>query len=1338
MAGAYIGSVGPYVEEEEEFADYCARLELFMVANAISEEVKVPTFLTVVGPKLYKLIQNLLSPTKPKDAKYQDIIDTLKNHYKPKVITIFERYKFYNRKQEVGESVSQFVAGIREAASTCDFKTNLNEMLRDRLVVGIRDEATQRALLTEVNLTLNKAIEVANAREAAAKDVKEMGKGSGSINLVSRKNFSTKPKPNFHPVKSNNQNKNSAPKNPCNGCGGRHWKRDCPFKDAECHKCNQKGHIKKVCYTNNNNKSKFATKNNPTNNIAPDYESEYAKVDEYDNYIYTNSCNTKPTQPILVPVEVDRVKLDMELDTGATRSLISMDTYKKLWPDNTKRPKLDPCDDILRVYGGSFLPIAGQINVNFKHITSDIEKKAILIVVNRSGPSLLGRDILKQFQLLGIPINAVSIPDSKLAEDIKSEFPSLFSNQLGCYKGKKFSVQVDESVKPVYCKPRMIPYALRTKVEKELERLQQEGVISPVTHSSWAAPIVPVLKADNSIRICGDYRLTANKVALTDCYPIPKIDSLFTCLAGGKYFSKLDMSQAYAQLELDEKSKAYTVINTSKGLFKYNRLCFGISSAPGIFQRAMEDLLNGIPGVLCYLDDILVCGSTESEHLERLKLVLAKIQDAGLCLRLDKCSFRVKQVSYLGYVIDAFGIHPAKDKVKAIVEAPIPKDKKQLQSYLGIFNFYRRFIPNCSTMLEPLNILLRDGVEWKWTEEQNEAFKTSKTSLLNSSALVHFDTQLPITIISDSSAYGVGAVLCHSVSGQERPVTFASRTLNKAERNYSQLEKEALAIVFALKKFHNYVWGQPSIKVVTDHKPLLGLFSPDKPIPAMASGRIQRWALMLQAYNLSFVHRSGALLGTADALSRLPLPVTEESVPIPSEWTNLINFLDYAPITAAEIKNASRNDTILSKVMKYCEIGWPQSINESQSEIMPYFRRKDELSVEGGCLLWGCRVVIPTKYQSTMIAELHGGHVGVARMKELARSYIWWPKIDSHLEDTVRQCNECLQNSRAPSRAELHPWEWPSQPWHRLHLDYAGPIDNKYYLVLVDAYSKWVEIFQTNGPNSKETIKHLKHCFCTMGLPVTIVSDNGPCFTSSEFKDFLANNGIRQVTSAPYKPSTNGLAERMVQTFKTMLKKSNEPISQSLDKFLFKYRVTPHSTTGVSPAELLFKRKLRCRLNLLNPYECVGNKVSKQQEAQKRNYSTCPRNFNAEPKSNVVVRNYGLGSKWIPGVVEEKTGPVSYRCRLEDGSQVRRHQDQIISGSPQKDVESPELGPPVGFEFVLPKPPSLQGNSPSPVEVLPAPTEQPNSPVASTPQSQNPPIRRSSRRVNAPDRLNYH
>ena len=1339
MAASYIGSVGPYIEEEEEFDDYCGRVEVFMIANAIKDDVKVATFLTIVGPKLYKLIQNLISPKKPKEAEYDDIIQVLKNHYKPKVITIFERYKFYNRKQEVGESVSQFVAGIRAAAHTCDFGDRLNEMLRDRLVVGIRDEGTQRALLTETGLTFNKAIEVANAREAAAKDVKEMGKSS-SINLVNnRNNFSNKPKPNFQTKpnfqsKTSFQNKNSAPKSQCNGCGGKHWKKDCPFKGAECHNCRQIGHIKKMCFSNKSNK--YETKNNQTHNIAPNssYDDEYAKIEEYDHYIYANSCNTKPSQPILVPVEVNKVKTNMELDTGATRSLISMETYQKLWPNKSERPQLEPCDDKLRVYGGSLLPISGQISVNFKHVPSNCEKKVVLIVVDKSGPNLLGRDILKQFKLLDCQINSVADPDAKFSEDIKSEFPNLFKNDLGCFKEKKFSIKVNEDVKPVYCKPRVIPYTLRTKVEKELERLQEEGAISPITHSNWAAPIVPVLKSDNSIRICGDYRLTANKAAVTDCYPIPKIDSLFACLAGGKYFSKLDMSQAYAQLELEEKSKPYTVINTSKGLFKYNRLCFGISSAPGIFQRAMEDLLKGVPGVLCYLDDILVCGSTEGEHLERLKVVLAKLQEAGLRLRLDKCSFKVAQVSYLGYVIDASGIHPAKDKVRAIVEAPVPKDKKQLQSYLGIFNFYRRFVSNCSTILEPLNMLLRDGVDWKWTEDQDNAFKVSKTSLLNSNALVHFDTQLPITIISDSSAYGVGAVLCHSVAGQERPVTFASRTLNKAERNYSQLEKEALAIVFALKKFHNYVWGQPSIKIVTDHKPLLGLFSPDKPIPPMASGRIQRWALMLQAYNLKFVHRSGALLGTADALSRLPLPVTEESVPIPSEWTNLINFLDHAPITASDIKNASRNDAVLSKVIKYCEIGWPQNVNEDQEEIVPYFRRKNELSVEGGCLLWGYRVIIPAKYQSSIIAELHGGHVGVARMKELARSYIWWPKIDSHLEEAVKNCDQCLQNSRAPSRGELHPWEWPSQPWHRLHLDYAGPIENKYYLVLVDAYSKWVEIFQTNGPNSKETIKHLKHCFCTMGLPVTIVSDNGPCFTSAEFKDFLANNGIRQVTSAPYKPSTNGLAEKMVQTFKTMLKKSKEPISVCLDKFLFKYRVTPHSTTGVSPAELLFKRKLRCRLNLLSPYEWIGSKVSKQQESQKRNYSTSPRKFNVEPQSNVVVRNYGLGSKWLPGIVEERTGPVSYRCRLPDGSLARRHQDQIIAGPRStKDVENP-IGSPVGTDPVLSAPPIIQEVVSPPVEVHPAPIENPVSPIPPSPQ-QIIPIRRSTRRIKAPDKL---
>ena len=1264
MAVALIGSIGPFVEGEEDFENYCTRIELFFEANSI-EEKKVASFLSVIGPKLYALVQNLVAPKKPKDCTYANLTKVLKDHYKPKVITIYERFKFYNRKQEIGESVTEFIAGIRAAARTCKFGTSLDEMMRDRLVVGIRDEATQRSLLCEEDLTFAKAIEKATAREIAAKDVKEMGRPS-NINAI-RSNASGYANKN----NKNSNDSNNAPKSSCFGCGQMHWKRDCPFKDAECHKCNGKGHIKKMCRSNKDKKN-MPNKNkryNQTHTIQQNNDL-YSQLDEYDQYIYC--VKSSAADPIIVPVSLNGINTSMELDTGATRSLISKDKFDELWSANSKnRPILQKCEDKLKVYGGSPLPTLGEICVNMRHIPTNKSQKVTLIVVDSLGPSLLGRDILRQFNLLNEQIQNIST-DSKLKNDLTQQFPELFSEGLGCYKGLKVSIDVDTSVKPVYCKARPIPYAMRNKVEDGLTNLEQQGVITPISHSDWAAPIVPVLKSDNTIRICGDYKLTANKAAVIDKYPIPKINDLFSNLSGGKFFSKLDMSQAYAQLELTEESQKYTVINTCKGLFKYNRLCFGISSAPGIFQRAMEQLLRDIPGVLCYLDDILICGETEAEHLERLNVVLTKLQDAGLRLRLDKCAFKVTEVSYLGYRIDSNGIHPTKDKVRAIVEAPNPTNKKQVQSYLGMINFYRRFIPNCSTILEPLNSLLRDDIKWVWGKEQEKAFKLSKLNLLNSEALVHFNPKLPITIVADSSAYGVGAVLCHDIDGQERPVTFASRTLSQSERNYSQIEKEALAIIFALKKFHNYAWGQ-NIKIVTDHKPLLGIFSPEKPIPPMASGRIQRWALMLQAYKLTIVHRSGAVLGTADALSRLPLPKTEENVPVPCEWTNLVNFLDHSPVTAVDIKNASRTDITISTVIKHCELGWPLAIDEGNPEVLPYFRRKTELHVQGGCLLWGYRIVVPPKLRKSIIEELHGGHVGASRMKEFARSYVWWPNLDKDLEDVVKQCPECFQNARSPGRAELHPWEWPSQPWHRLHIDYAGPVQNKYFLVLIDAHSKWAEIFPTSGPNAKETIKHLRHCFCEKGLPVTIVSDNGPCFTSAEFQDFLSQNGIRHVTSAVYKPSTNGLAEKMVQNFKTILKKSSEPTVEVIDKFLFKYRIMPHTTTGVSPAELLYKRKLRCRLDLLNPTDRLESKVTHQQENQKRNYCSSPRKLPVASQDPIAIRNYGNGPKWLPAHAEEQTGPVSYRCRLQDGTLVRRHQDQILRRVPKQNIAARHL-----------------------------------------------------------------
>ena len=317
------------------------------------------------------------------------------------------------------------------------------------------------------------------------------------------------------------------------------------------------------------------------------------------------------------------------------------------------------------------------------------------------------------------------------------------------------------------------------------------------------------------------------------------MEELFSALSGGKYFSKLDMSQAYLQLELENDSKQYVTVSTHKGLFQYNRLPFGVSSAPSIFQRYMKTLLQGCKGVSVYLDNILVTGGTAEEHMKNLSCVLSKVDLAGARLNEAKCSFMVSQIEYLGHVIDKDGLHLTEEKIQAIKDAPRPTSVTELRTFLGIINYYGKFIPKLSTQFSPLYKLLCKKSKWVWTSEQDHTFVVAKSALQANSLLVHYDSSKPLVVACDASQYGLGAILSHVMEdGSERPVAYASRTLSSAENNYSQLEKEGLVIVFGVTKFHIYLYGRQFI-IESDNQSLSYLLKESKQIPPLASSRIQ-------------------------------------------------------------------------------------------------------------------------------------------------------------------------------------------------------------------------------------------------------------------------------------------------------------------------------------------------------------------------------------------------------------------------------------------------------------------------------------------------------------------
>lgn len=370
------------------------------------------------------------------------------------------------------------------------------------------------------------------------------------------------------------------------------------------------------------------------------------------------------------------------------------------------------------------------------------------------------------------------------------------------------------------------------------------------------------------------------------------------------------MQGAYQQLLINDSSREYFTINTRMGLFRYNRLTYGVSSAPGIFQSCMEIILSGIPNVKCYLDDILVYGPSLVECHKSVLAVFERLHQYNIKVNKAKCKFYKENVEFLGYKIDAKGIHPLTNKVECIYKAPSPRNVTQLKSYLGLLNYYRKFIPMLSSKLKPLYDLCKTGTQFRWTEEYERVFQSSKGLLTSESILTHFDPRLPIYVTCDSSSYGVGAVLSQKIGTDFQPVLFASSTLSASEQHYSNLEREALAIIVALKRFHKYIYGR-KFTLQTDHRPLQFIFDRNKGIPVTAASRITRWALALAAYDYEIEYKQGKMVANADGLSRLPSPVGTEV----SGFLYSFSETNSAPLDACEIANATMKDTVLAKTI---------------------------------------------------------------------------------------------------------------------------------------------------------------------------------------------------------------------------------------------------------------------------------------------------------------------------------------------------------------------------------------------------------------------------------------
>ena len=599
---------------------------------------------------------------------------------------------------------------------------------------------------------------------------------------------------------------------------------------------------------------------------------------------------------------------------------------------------------------------------------------------------------------------------------------------------------------------------------------------------------------------------------------------------------------------------------------------------------------------------------------------------------------------------------------------PPPKDVNQVRSFLGMLNYYGHFVEEMRQLRAPLDNLLKKDAVFKWSTECQEAFNRAKEVLNSDLLLTHYDPSQEIVVAADASEYGIGAVISHRFSdGMEKPIYHASRSLTTAEKNYGQVEKEGLALVFAVRKFHKYLHGR-HFKLLTDHKPLLSIYGSKKGVPVYTANRLQRWCLIMMNYNFTIEYRNTNDFGQADVLSRL---ISEQSAPLEDKVIAKI-AIDSAqvtqdacsklPVTAAVIAEETKQDPILKEVLQYVVTGqWPRKPAE---RLQRFVSQQSQINVDLGCLKLGNRIIIPDRLQAAVLQELHSGHPGISRMKQLARDYCYWINIDKDIEDRVRSCVSCQEHAKNPIKNHLHSWPMEEEPWSRVHADFAGPLNDRMYLVIVDAYSKWPDVIEMSTTTSTATIKELHRIFAYFGYPRTFVTDNGIQFTSKEFADFCLEHGIKHLRSPPFHPQSNGQAERFVDTFKraiAKLRREGEATPTAIQKFLLTYRRTPCASSpgGLSPAENFYGRRIRSQLSLLKPSATPDSRRNEKMEEQfNRHHGTAAKDF--QPKEPVWIRDYRHGHpRWIKGHVISRRGQTNYDVQHGEIVWKNRHANQL-------------------------------------------------------------------------------
>ena len=1280
----------------------------------------------------------------------QNYWNLLEAEFKPKGNKLLSVIELWTRSKQGSKTLNEWLTYVYNLVESCDYGDSNERIIRDVLIIGCNsDKAKDKIVRQGEKIKLQDVIEILQLEDSTRQTLTEMTSTTQKIHYASyEKKKSTGKKQKFQSNSNSSSSSSSRQKQDSTGsqklcyrCSKNYTKgheKVCKALNAKCNACGVEGHFEIACKKSGNFPKKSSSKfqkpgSTGRMNIVSAVEEPALQADFFDEkgilkeykpksmYVLSGTSDDKPIMIEfgcgLTPLSFDR-KLTLQADTGADMNAINKKTFDELFPD----VELEESTHILQNFDKRLIKPIGSFRCFLRWKGHKYRVK--FEVMGIETPNLLSREttflmgILKKClsvektqnepsnQISSLPVSGHSVPSTEAApvpltegaschsvpsteaapvplteaapltstegvschsvpltetapltpteersqmncasisdtaetpdsssvrvvgsnnhllsitdlpltqEKVETTYADVFQG-LGKFPGEPYKLRLKPDAVPAKHRPRRVPVHLQDAFHEEIERLVKIDVLEKVTEpTEWVNSFVIVEKVidssnahspnhviKKSIRLCIDPK-DLNEALEREPYYSRSIDELISMFAGAKVFTIVDMDKGYWQVVLHPESRKLTCMAFDIGRYQFKRLPMGSKVASDIFQRMLDSVYIGLPGVTGIADDMVIFGRNEEEHDRNL-------------------------------------IHAAFDAIKA--------------------EFKKKII------------------------------------------LPYFDRSKETILQTDASKKGFGAVILQ----EEQPIYYASRALTSAEKNYQNLEREAQAAVWGMEKFHYFLYGRKFI-LQTDQKPLVSIFRKHM---IDVSPRIQRITIRAWQYDFEPQHIPGRINVIADSLSRVtPLEFQDSNA---EKDILAVNFLQYSSIEERErdeMLQETSKDKELQSLKHYISTGWPSKRSQIPVSLHPYWNFRDELTVESGILMKNSKVLIPETLKQKYLKQIHQGHQGIEVCRSRAREFVFWVNINSDLKEMVEKCDICQSQQNSTTSVQKYVSEVPPHPWHTLGSDlfYFHRID---FLVVVDYFSKYLIVRKIPNSTSSAVIKELGMIFSEFGNPLVFRSDNGPCYSSQEFKFFMQNWLVKHRTSSPHYPQSNGLAESMVKVSKNLIEKA---IKQDLpwNKLLLDYRCTPISSEIPSPAEILFGRKFRSSISIL-PSQVLNDRISKQREliakkegkfyASTQDFQDRIKALPFEAGQNVWLQDSD-SRKFEEAVIRERCRePNSYMVEIPaTGQCFRRNSNFIKPRQSDKNSVSTEPLPTTGLPEIPQEPPVLQ---------------QPSSPATST------------------------